>query len=407
MNRSVFIILIGLICLLSKQASGQRGHGSIYSSYGLGLPSYDNFGMAKRLGGVGAAVRSPYFLNSVNPASESGIQTGYTFMVDVDASYNYQVIQTSGASIANNFSNLNHFGFWFKPSQSYTISLGLSPMNTKDYSFSDQVFFEGLSEKYTRIFRGWGNLNKAYINFSTQFGRKFSIGLRPYYLFGNDTKEAIYLNQNVDGFISKDQISLSGAGTDFGFQYLLLQKKNYALIFGATGNVNTKINGNATSTVYTYISNELLYEADDDSDTYQIGPSIRGGLSFQNNKWVVATDYLFAFKSPKVIQSSDNQVISLGVELLPDYTSQIFINRMNYSMGVSYQTGSIELDGIKVPIYSLGASIGIPINIASRVSLGYQYKYTGDAYTVSKESLHSITLNFTFADRWFQRYKYE
>lgn len=407
MNKVLILWLISFGFFYSFEAVGQRGHGSLYSTYGLGLPSYDNFGMAKRLGGTGAAVRSPYFLNSVNPASQTGIQTGYSFLVDVDVSYNYQVINTDGASISNNFSNLNYFSFWFRLSPRFSASMGLSPLVVKDFSFSDNVYFEGLSEKYTRTFRGWGNLNKAYLNFAASFGKRLSVGVRPYYLFGNNTEEATYLNANDDGFISKNQTSLYGVGADLGFQLLLMQKKDYALVFGATANMNSKINGNTTGLIHTYIDDELLYEADEDSETYELGPSIRGGLSFQNKSWVISTDFLYALKSPDVEESADNQVFSLGAEVLPDYYSTSFRKRMNYSFGASYQTGSLALDGYKVPVYSAGAAVGVPINASSRVSLGYTYKRTGTENVISRESLHAITLNFTFGDRWFQKYKYD
>lgn len=407
MNKAVVSLLFCFACLGSWEVWAQRGHGSLYSTYGLGLPAYDNFGMAGRLGGTGAGVRSPYFLNTVNPASQTGIQTGYTFMVDVDASYNYQVVETSGDQLANNFSNLNYFSFWFKPSKHFSVSLGLTPLTTKDYSFSDRVYFEGLSEQYTRVFKGWGNLNKAYMNFSTQLGNRFSIGVRPYYLFGNNTEEATYLNVNEAGYVSKGQTSFSGVGADLGFQYMFLRKDDYAMVFGATGNINSKIKGNTSDIVYTYIDQDLLYESDETSDTYELGPSIRGGLALHTKSWVIAGDYLYALASPDVTQSVDNQVYSFGAEYMPDYFSSEFLKRINYSFGLSYQTGSLALDGAKIPIYSIGGGLGVPLNASSRVTLGYQYKTTGYSDALSKESLHTITLNFTLSDRWFQRFSFD
>lgn len=407
MNKAFPILLLFIFYMASASSYGQRGHGSLYSTYGLGLPSYDNFGMAGRIGGTGAAVRSPYFLNSVNPASQSSIQTGYTFMVDVDASYNYQQVKTSSGSIANNFSNLNYFSFWFRPSQFLSVSIGLTPMYTKDYSFSDRVYFEGLSEEYDRVFRGWGNLNKAYMNFSTQISPKFSVGVRPYFLFGNNTEEATFLNVYEDGFVSKKQTSLTGVGADLGFQYMFFRNENSALIFGATGNINSEVKGKLNGDIYTYIDDELLYEAEESTDTYELGPSLRGGLALHTKSWVWAADFLYALKAPKVTQSVDNQVYSFGAEYMPDYFSPEFLKRVNYSFGASYQTGSLSVEGLKIPIYSVGAAVGVPLNASSRVSLGYKYKTTGTQSTISQESLHTITLNFTFADRWFQRYNFD
>src|SRR5690606_16592805 len=153
-------------------------------------------------------------------------QTGYTFMVDVDASYNYQQVKTSSGSIANNFSNLNYFSFWFRPTQFLSISIGLTPMYTKDYSFSDRVYVKGLSEQYDRVVRGWGNLNEGYSNLSTQSRPKCPVGVRPYFLFGNNTGEATFLNVYEVRFVSQSQTSLTGVGADLGFQYMFFRDEN-------------------------------------------------------------------------------------------------------------------------------------------------------------------------------------
>jgi len=399
-----------LICfwLISVTPSiAQRGHGSLYSTIGLGLPTYDNYGLAKRLGGAGAGVRSPYFLNIINPASQNSIGLSHSFLLDMDVSYNQQKINTGDETISNNFSNLNYFSMWFRLSQKSTVSFGLSPVTVQDYSYSDTYYFEGMADRYTRIFKGWGNINKVYLNYAKNFGSRLAVGIRPSFIFGNFQNETTYLDKYDAGFLYSKQISYSGVGAEAGFQFNLLQNETHSLTFGTTGQWYSNLVGTKTSQVETYATSEVLYVADEIDSDYQLGSTVRSGLSFQNRSWTIGADVLYGFPTPDNDYSIANQVYSLGAEFIPDYFSSDYIKQMSFSLGMNYDTGSIQIEGAKVSAYEVSSSVGLPLNRSSRLNIGYKYRDMGDIDIISKESLNTITLNFTFGDIWFFRRKFE
>tara|TARA_R110002020_G_scaffold181605_1_gene376686 strand:- start:179 stop:1402 length:1224 start_codon:yes stop_codon:yes gene_type:complete len=399
-----------LVCFwLMSVTSGhaQRGHGSLYSTIGLGLPAYDNYGLAKRMGGVGAGTRSPYFLNTINPASQNSIGVSQTFILDVDASYNQQKITTGGEAISNNFSNLNYFSMWFRIAPKSTLSFGLSPVTIQDYSYSDTHYFEGFSDKYTRIFKGWGNINKLYLNYATSLGSRISIGLRPSFLFGNFQKETTYLDKHEAGYLYSRNNSYSGFGAEVGMQVDLLKNEKRTLTLGTTGQWYSDLIGSGTSQVAEYIGLVDLYEADEIELGYQLGSTVRSGLSFQNKSWTVGADFLYGFATDENKYSVQNQVYSIGAEFMPNYFGSEFIQQMSFSLGANYDTGSILIEGAKVSAYEVSTAVGVPLNRSARLSLGYKYRSMGDIEIISKESLNTITLNFTFGDSWFYRRKFE
>ncbi|MDR7129262.1 hypothetical protein J2X69_001597 [Algoriphagus sp. 4150] len=399
-----------LICcwLMSvTQSVAQRGHGSLYSTIGLGLPTYDNYGLAKRLGGVGAGVRSPYFLNTINPASQTSIGLSHTFIVDVDVSYNQQKITTGNETVSNNFSNLNYFSMWFRFSPKSTVSLGLMPVTIQDYSYSDTYYFEGMADKYTRIVKGWGNINKAYLNYATNLGQRISVGIRPSFLFGSFQKESIYLDQYAAGFLYDRNNSYTGVGSEAGIQVNLLQNEKHNLTFGASGQWYSKLTGMGTSRVENHVGQEVIYEAEEVELSSQLGNTVRSGLSFQNKSWTIGADVLYGFAAGDNNYSIANQLYSVGAEFIPGYFDSEFIKQMSFSLGANYDTGSIRMEGAKVSAYEVSSAIGIPLNRSSRLAIGYKYRNMGEVNIISKESLNTITLNFTFGDTWFFRRKFE
>ena len=151
----------------------------------------------------------------------------------------------------------------------------------------------------------------------------------------------------------------------------------------------------------------MLYVADEIDLDYQLGSTVRSGLSFQNKFWTIGADILYGFATNENEYSIANQVYSLGAEFIPAYFSSDYIKQLSFSLGLNYDTGSIQIEGNKVSAYEVSSSIGFPLNRSSRLNLGYKYRDMGSVDIISKESLNTITLNFTFGDTWFFRRKFE
>ncbi|MBN7812866.1 hypothetical protein J0A68_18060 [Algoriphagus sp. H41] len=402
---SVILFLAYMVTALPGFA--QRGHGSLYSYFGAGTYTYDNFGMAKRLGGVGSAVRSPYFLNQINPASQNSLEVGFTFLFEGDMSYNYQQLQTESEVLKNNFSNLNAFQFWFRASKKSAFSLGLTPVTLQDYSFSDVVTFEGMQDRYLRTYRGWGNTNKAYVNWAYELTDRISLGIRPSFVFANYQKESTYLNATESGYITDRTGSNSGFGLEAGIQADLLATPKYKLTWGANAQYYSKLTGTFNEGISTYTDRLVLYQADEEASSFELPKTIRTGLAFQSGKLLIAGDVLHNFSTDSFEHSQASQVYALGAEFVPGYFAPELLKSMSFSLGGRMDTGSWLFDGQSVKSYALTTGVGLPLNRSTRVNLGYQYQKTGEIQVLAAEGLHTITLQFSFGDRWFQRYKFE
>ena len=70
-----------LLMMVTGTAIAQNNTNSPYTRYGFGQLSDQNFGNSKAMGGVAYALRDPYHVNAMNPASYSAVDS-LTFIFD-------------------------------------------------------------------------------------------------------------------------------------------------------------------------------------------------------------------------------------------------------------------------------------------------------------------------------------
>ncbi|MBL7932056.1 MAG: hypothetical protein JNL60_09140, partial [Bacteroidia bacterium] len=103
-----------------------------------------------------------------------------------------------------------------------------------------------------------------------------------------------------------------------------------------------------------------------------------------------------------------------GINYVPEkYAAgtNAFIKKINYRLGVSYQTGYILVNNLSVSDYYVSAGVGLPVGIgrlSSMVNISAQYGVMGttDANSL-KQNYWRINFGFTFCDRWFQKFRYD
>jgi len=410
-------VIKGIFCcsvcflLFYSELFAQRGDGSLYSSYGVGLLSEDNYGQAARLSGSGVAVRSPYFLNSINPANGTAVGA-YNFMVDAQVDYRLMNIQTSSEEITINRTNLSLLSLWFRTSRKSAMTIGIMPMSSVDYSFVEKTYFAGSSTPFDKSISGYGDINKVFANFAFDIFPSLSLGVRPYYAFGQINHETHYNTEEVtegtvESFIMNDRDNYNGYGADLGVQLRAYKKEDKQLNIGLAYQLPSKLKAKATSFAYLAGEDSVIYEIPRSEEINYIGTSIKGGIAYQSSKWILAADYSYKLFTSEWEDYTNSHRISLGAEYLPNFYSVEFLDKMNFSGGLFYDTGYIMSDGKPVSIKGGSIGIGVPIHGFTRVNLSYHYEQKGSISQLSNEITHGISLNLNLADIWFQKSAYK
>ncbi|WP_339925166.1 hypothetical protein [uncultured Cyclobacterium sp.] len=398
--------------LLTGTLLAQRGDGSLFSSYGIGLINNDNVGYSTRLGGTGVAVQSPYFLNHINPASSVGILGAYNFMIDADVKYQMMNISTSEESIDLNRTNLSHVAFWLKVSKKSAFTFGLMPISSVDNSFLETTYFVGSADPYSKYTKNYGDISKVFLNYAYALHPRLSLGVRPYYLFGHVNNTNLYeVQSDVNGSVDSFQLNLknnySGVGVDLGMQYIAYKKKDKKIILGLTYNAPANISEQLSEEVQLLDSDSLLFESSGEMEQMDFFQSAKAGISYQNKNWIIAADYVYKYFPDSWEDYTAAQQVSLGVEYVPDFYGYSFPKQLNYSAGLFYDTGNYLFQNTPVSRYGFTAGIGFPIQNLTRLTLSYQYEKQGSTSLLAKEITHGITVNFNLADIWFQKKGYK
>ncbi|GGF36694.1 hypothetical protein [Echinicola rosea] len=406
-------ILCSSVCFLIFQGElfAQRGDGSLFSSHGVGLLSENNFGQAARLSGSGVAARSPYFLNYLNPANGTSV-TAYNFMADAQIDYKLMNIRTSSEEITINRTNLSLVSLWFRTSRKSALNFGLMPMTSVDYSFVEETYFAGSAIPFDKYIKGYGNINKVFVNYALDITPRLTLGVRPYFAFGHINHEKYYdtdqvTSGSIAGFTMNERDNYKGVGLDAGVQYVAFKKGDKQLIIGATYEAPTKLTVTPTSMAYLNETDSVLYEISGTGTSARLGNTFKGGLAFQNKKWLIAADYSYKMFSTEWEEYTNSHRFSLGAEISPDFYSYKLLNRMNFSAGLFYDSGYIKSGNTPVDVKGASLGFGFPIQGFTRINLSYQYQETGSVSLLAKEVTHGLTLNLNIADIWFQKPVYK
>ncbi|HOZ87574.1 MAG TPA: hypothetical protein PL029_07445 [Bacteroidia bacterium] len=200
------------------------------------------------------------------------------------------------------------------------------------------------------------------------------------------------------------------------------------ITFGYFMALNNALDVTYSSAVYNYITSATGQEIIRDTVIYRTNqkstvslPLEQGfGIGYKKGERVNAVvDFAITnwqnFKYlDNVSDFKNNYRIAAGVNFVPEkYAAghNAFLKRINYRLGVSYQTGFIELKNTLITNYALTAGMGFPVGIgrlSSMVNLSVQYGQVGtSANNLTKENYIRFNFGFTFSDRWFQKMRYD
>lgn len=197
--------------------------------------------------------------------------------------------------------------------------------------------------------------------------------------------------------------------------------------FGYFMGLNNPLKVNYNTAAFNYILNGFGQEIIRDTSYYtqdQKGsvhlPLEQGfGLGFKKGERInlLADAALTNWQNFKFLNEvntlKNNYRLALGCNFVPEKYAAgrgAFWRRVNYRVGVSYQTGYINLNNTLLSNYSVSAGLGLPVGIgrlSSMVNVSAQYGVMGtQAKGLTQENYWRINFGFTFCDRWFEKFRY-
>jgi len=429
MHNKCKLLLLGLIAILPlSEIFSQTRTFSPFSRYGIGEINNKGFGRNTGMGGTGIGLRSPYHLNSLNPASYTSIDT-LSFYFESGISGFSQNIKSMGSS--NNFSEVDfdYFAFGFPVSKRIFASFGIKPASNAGYSFN-KLTGEGAGAILDKAM-GVGNITNLYAGIGYKINSNLSTGMHISYWFGNinHTSFTEFVN-DADAFKYglKHEIRLNDAFLDFGIQYTDIARKNDRYTIGFTFSPKSSVKGESSvlrARGYNYDEDGELFLPNDtisfsgkkwDNNTFEMPLGFGIGASYVfDNKLTLAADYSSRlwgdakFPDGKT-ETTNANYYNVGAEWIPnERTGTKYLHRIRYRAGLHYAQDYIKLNGYQVRDFGMSFGLGLPLkrsNTSINLVFDFGTKGTSEANQL-KESYRRITFNFTMHEYWFIKRKFD
>ena len=407
------IAFVGLFLFITTVSFSQSISSSPYSLYGLGSLYESDFGSIPAIGSSGIALPSNRFINNLNPAS-LGFMYQNHFLFDIGGKAIFSSYENNSKKENRNNLQFSHIAFAFPVSPKSAFSLALKPYSSSTFKISNlSLPIQDSQENYTLNATGTGGLNDFDISYGYRIGKKIALGLSTSILFGNTTDDRDYTIANSITNIYK-KIYYNGVRATLGGQF----KVDSTFTLGMNLKSPTKINATKVQSVTSvFNSGSLAIESEvaSDTDDYYMPLEIGVGLSkvFKNNL-NMTLDY------GKGLWNSTNQSdlygnfvnqdkFALGFSYSKSKNIRSYYDRIQYSTGLNYDTGYLEVDNKRINSMSFSLGVSLPIeNTFSALNISYSFGQKGRISDgLIKENYHKLSLNLGLDGIWFVKRKFE
>ncbi|MCD7938568.1 MAG: hypothetical protein LUG98_17045 [Tannerellaceae bacterium] len=410
------LIIAGVLILSQMSVLAQNNTNSPYTRYGFGELADRSFGAGRAMGGVGFGLRSSRQINPMNPASYTSIDS-LTFIFDFGIAGQVSWFNDGLNSQKNVNGNVEYVALQFPVTKWMAFSVGLLPYSYVGYDYgsvtSDDV-------TYVNQYSGKGGLNDLYAGVSIEIWKKrLSVGANVGYLFGNithDNRLTVYPSQSISERLER-KIDVRDIKMDFGIQYTHPLSKTENVTVGAAFSPSRKLNTEAYTTTYQFVTGsttDYLISSDTvKTKGYDIPNSYGIGVSYnKQDKLLLAADFLYEdWKSARFGgekgQFKNRIRVAAGGEYIPDHFNRSFFKRMRYRAGIHYSNSYLKVDDLSYDEYGASIGFGLPLlDNRSLVNLSFEFvKIKPGARPLIDEQYFRFTVNYTFNERWFFKFK--
>jgi hypothetical protein len=366
------------------------------------------------MGGIGFGLRSNRQINPMNPASYS-IVDSLTFIFDFGVSGQMSWFSDGVNTDRYRNGNLEYVAMQFPIHRRIALSLGILPYSYVGYTFGSHTTG---SNPYTESFTGTGGLNNVYGGVSIDIWKKrLSVGANVGYLFGNLSHiQTLYFDSEVAGASPSERVQSLTANDvklDFGLQYTHPVSRTERYVFGLAYSPGKKLK--ATSLDISQTGQLVGDTTIMSNQAFDIASTFGFGLSYvKQNKLTLAADFLYEPWSGSRFFDNTGQFqnrmrVAAGVEFINDYSNRNILNKTRYRAGVHYGNSYLQVNNKGYNEMGASLGLGIPlIDNRSLLNIAFEYvQVTPEVKSLISEKYFRITLNYTFNEGWFYKFKVE
>ncbi len=429
-------LLIFILSLATGITFAQKRTFSPYSRYGIGELAKPGYARNIALGGSGIALQSSNYLNSMNPASYSAMDTMALYF-EAGVSAFSQDMKTSNGSTNQSNSNFDYFAIGFPISKYVKSSFGMQPYAYTGYNIKNTQPTGDIS---TSI--GTGNLSKVYFGLSVEPLKNLSLGAHVSYLFGKQEHTNYYSSTSDAQALSYGIIRdthISDISFDFGAQYLYNLNPKHRFTFGVVFSPKASLNGDlkelkargisfnesTNSFDQQYAIDTISYKKEDfNDDQLQIPLSYGAGVAWQYDNRIMLTadvqisqwtkvnmpEYALSTDAANTVSLENSSRITFGAEYMPDdRLATSYLSRLRYRVGTYQYRDYISYRGKKIDEYGISVGIGFPMKRdKSSVNLSFVWGKKGSTQdNLIKENFARFTLDITMFEYWFIKRKFD
>ncbi len=398
--------------------------GSPYAHFGLGLPHDFNATYADGMGLSGVAMHDNRIPSVANPAAWSR-----AYFSNISGAFeinSYDARFGEGQNSTTRFQT-GPFQMVLPVSRERIgVSLSFTPLTSSRYATNNEYVLSesqnntGEEMRYGLENRGDGGINRIELGVGIRLTNALSVGYAPSLLLGsvNRNQNVFFDDLDYRPVYLTETTHHYGFGNRFGLYYSsqgLFRSRDRAT-FGAT--VSLPVNLTSERSLESRINSRdvTIRPTSYYGDGQATFPLEAGaGFSYNFNPYLlVGADVLFQnwseytnFEGHSEVFLKDRMKVGLGTQYLAARRGGATIfSRFIYRMGVSYDTGSLQLDGNDIETLTLHAGFGIPSSgTNSSIDINAEYGFRGtEASGLISERIFAVTVSFNLSEiMFFQR----
>lgn len=403
-----FFIILSTIYSLSVSAQSTS---SPYSIFGPGEVQQKGFGKNMAMGGAGIGMPSNGFLNNINPASYSGLDSIH-FLYEFGFEEKLSRFKSQGDVSEENSFNFKYIAMGFRVTNWWATSIGVAPFSNVGYSIITSSYVYGSSDKFYSYYEGSGGVNNFYWGNAFKLGKHWSLGFNTSYFWGSIIQDELIFQPDelFDSFIIERTDYLNNFYVDFGAQYSF-KRKDWDYTIGAIFSPKQYLVSDHEIEVMTTSYSTVSSLREDNDDLCM--PTIAGvGINMKKGPFInIAADYEFqkwkGIEYPTQTSAFRNSHrFAIGAESKPWGTPVTFnwFKKITYRMGASYQSSYLDIDGVNIDKKSIDVGLGIPVRAGGILNITVELGQKGTVQNrLIRENYATFHLNATIDESWFKK----
>lgn len=406
-------IIITILFIISALNLFSQSSGSLYSAYGIGTIKPAAVGILEGLGTTGIGLRSPYFINTVNPAANVFMQTPTTMMLDAGIYTEATYARNSQGSALQGGGGISHLVMWMQPNPYWGTALGLMPYSEMKYNITATRYNEVLGTNYDVVYKGEGGLNRFFWSNAFNPIKNLSIGVNVSFLFGaiERTENFTSATNILEDFSTDTKTNFADMLLETGIQYGFRINGN-SLVLGATFQPASKMASNEKRHLYNE-NGATIQENDQPDAGYRLPMHSGFGVSWNTKRLSLASDIMFEQWADAELNTENelNNTLkwSLGAEWALTEDSYLFYQKplfIRSGFFIQNHHETVAGNSFLTWGFSLGASVPISRKL-HHISFNYSFQQNGtQSNGLLLESTHRLTLNINLRDIWFQKRRF-